>query len=229
LESVLVLAFDTATAAVTVALCEWTPGGGAIMCATTETVDKRRHAELLAPSIATVLAEAGVAQHDLSVISVGVGPGPYTGLRVGLATADALGNALRIPVHGVCTLDAIAWDSGRTEPFVVATDARRKEVYWARYDSADRRASGPDGEPAVGPPADAAAAGLPVLGEGAALYPEVLGKPAGGMRPSAVAIAELTVARLGGGHGGLPLLPAEPLYLRRPDAREPGPRKKVTQ
>jgi tRNA threonylcarbamoyl adenosine modification protein YeaZ len=228
LTSVLVLAFDTATAAVTVALYEWAPGGEARMRAYVETVDRRRHAELLAPSIATVLAEAGVAQHDLSAISVGVGPGPYTGLRVGLVTAYALGNVLRIPVHGVCTLDAIAWACKRTDPFVVATDARRKEVYWARYDSADRRCGGAQGQPQVGPPAEAAAAGLPVLGEGAALYPEVLGEPPKGIYPSAAAIAELTVSRLNG-CPGLPLLPAEPLYLRRPDAREPGPRKRVTQ
>jgi tRNA threonylcarbamoyladenosine biosynthesis protein TsaB len=228
LTSVLVLAFDTATAAVTVALYEWAPGGEARMCAISETVDRRRHAELLAPAIATVLVEAGAAQHDLSVIAVGVGPGPYTGLRIGLATAAAIGNVLRIPVHGVCTLDAIAWASKRTEPFVVATDARRKEVYWARYESADRRCEGDAGLPRVGPPAEAAAAGLPVLGEGAALYPDVLGEPSGGLHPSAAAIAELTVARLNG-RPGLPLLPADPLYLRRPDAREPGPRKRVTQ
>jgi tRNA threonylcarbamoyladenosine biosynthesis protein TsaB len=228
LASVLVLAFDTATSVVTVALYEWSPGEAPHMCAATEALDRRRHAELLAPAIATVLAEAGAAQGDLSVISVGVGPGPYTGLRVGLATADAMGNVLRIPVHGVCTLDAIAWASERTEPFVVATDARRREVYWARYDSADRRATGPAGAPQVGSPAAAAAAGLPVLGEGPVLYPE-LGEPTQPIHPSAAAIAELTVARLKGGHTGLPLLPVEPLYLRRPDAHEPGPRKKVTQ
>jgi tRNA threonylcarbamoyladenosine biosynthesis protein TsaB len=153
-----------------------------------------------------------------------VGPGPYTGLRVGLATAHAIGNALRIPVHGVCTLDAIAWASGLTSPFVVATDARRKEVYWAQYASFSSRVSGPE----VGPPAEAAAPGLPVLGEGAALYPAVLGEPSAHLLPSAQAIAELTVTRLNG-DPGLPLLPPEPLYLRRPDAREPGPRKKVSQ
>ncbi|HEV7935524.1 MAG TPA: tRNA (adenosine(37)-N6)-threonylcarbamoyltransferase complex dimerization subunit type 1 TsaB [Actinomadura sp.] len=221
----LVLAFDTATAAVTVALYEWSPGEVIRMRAATETVDRRRHAELLAPSIAAVLAEAGVVPADLSAVAVGVGPGPYTGLRVGLVTAYALGDLLRIPVHGVCTLDAIAWASGRTEPFVVATDARRKEVYWARYDSARARA----GEPAVGPPADAAALGLPVIGEGAELYADVLGSAGdpSPRLPSATAMAELVVTRLSGGTG-LPLLPAEPLYLRRPDAREPGPRKKVT-
>ncbi|HEU5158894.1 MAG TPA: tRNA (adenosine(37)-N6)-threonylcarbamoyltransferase complex dimerization subunit type 1 TsaB [Streptosporangiaceae bacterium] len=219
----LVLAFDTATAAVTVALREWAPGEGSRSCAAVHTVD-RRHAELLAPSITAVLTRAGAARADLSAIAVGVGPGPYTGLRVGLATAHALGTALRIPVHGVCTLDAIAWASGRETPFVVATDARRKEVYWARYDSARSRAD----EVAVGPPAAVAAAapGLPVLGEGAALYPEALGPAAGPSLPTAEALAELVVARLSGA-AGPPLLPPDPLYLRRPDARAPGARKKV--
>ena len=145
----LVLAFDTATAAVTVALYEWIPGEGAVPRGTAEAVDRRRHTELLTPSIAQVMAEAGAVPEDLSAIAVGVGPGPYTGLRVGLVTARAMGEALSVPVHGVCTLDIIAWATGRDEPFVVATDARRKEVYWAQYDSARARAT----EPAVGPPA----------------------------------------------------------------------------
>jgi tRNA threonylcarbamoyladenosine biosynthesis protein TsaB len=219
--SVLVLAFDTATAAVTVALREWSPGEGTRVRAAASSVD-RRHAELLAPSIAAVLAQARVARTDLSAIAVGVGPGPYTGLRVGLATAHALGAALRLPVHGVCTLDVIAWASGLSTPFVVATDARRKEVYWARYDSARSRTS----EVAVGPPAAAAAAGLPVLGEGAALYRDVLGPAGGPLLPTAEALSELAVARLSGAPGPS-LLPPEPLYLRRPDARMPGARKKV--
>ena len=218
----LVLAFDTATAAVTVALHEWSPGEGTRVCAATETIG-RRHAEQLVPSITAVLDKTGVSRGDLSVIVVGVGPGPYTGLRVGLATAHAFGVALRVPVHGVCTLDVIAWASGRATPFVVATDARRREVYWARYDSARARAS----ELAVGPPAAAAAAGLPVVGEGAALYEDVLGPPAGALLPTATALAELAVTRLSGA-AGPPLLPPEPLYLRRPDARAPGARKKVT-
>jgi tRNA threonylcarbamoyladenosine biosynthesis protein TsaB len=124
-------------------------------------------------------------------------------------------------VHGVCTLDALAWESKRTDPFIVATDARRKEVYWARYDSATVRITGP----AVGDPADAAVPGLPAIGEGAALYDDVL-KGETPALPSAAAIAELVVSRLSGGEGP-DLLPPEPLYLRKPDAREPGPRKRV--
>ncbi|CNF16329.1 universal bacterial protein YeaZ [Mycobacterium tuberculosis] len=219
----LVLAFDTATAAITVALYEWIPGEGAVARGVAGAVDRRRHTELLTPSIAQVMAEAGAAPGDISAIAVGVGPGPYTGLRVGLVTARSMGEVLSVPVHGVCTLDIIAWATGRDEPFVVATDARRKEVYWARYDSARVRAT----EPAVGPPSDVPR-GLPVVGEGAVLYPEVFGdsghEP---LLPSAGALAELTVSRLAGLK--VPeLLPPKPLYLRRPDAKEPGPRKKVT-
>ncbi|TDD94979.1 tRNA (adenosine(37)-N6)-threonylcarbamoyltransferase complex dimerization subunit type 1 TsaB [Actinomadura rubrisoli] len=223
----LVLAFDTATAAITVALYEWIPGEGARRRGAAEAVDRRRHTELLTPSIAEVLAEAGAAPDDLSAIAVGVGPGPYTGLRVGLVTARAMGEALNVPVHGFCTLDVIAWATGRDEPFAVATDARRKEVYWARYASFRARVT----EPVVGPPSavlDGAPGGLPVVGEGAALYPDVLGdgdhEP---LLPTAAALAELAIGRLAG-EPGPELLPPEPLYLRRPDAKEPGPRKKVT-
>ncbi|MGH3243266.1 MAG: tRNA (adenosine(37)-N6)-threonylcarbamoyltransferase complex dimerization subunit type 1 TsaB [Spirillospora sp.] len=223
----LVLAFDTATAAITVALYEWTPGEGAVRRGAAEAVDRRRHTELLTPSIANVMAEAGAAPEDLSAIAVGVGPGPYTGLRVGLVTARSMGDALSIPVHGVCTLDVIAWATGREEPFAVATDARRKEVYWARYHSFRARAT----EPAVGPPADVldgAPQALPVVGEGAALYADDLGDSAHEpLLPTAGALAELAVARLAGLKVPA-LLPPEPLYLRRPDAKEPGPRKKVT-
>ncbi|WP_067832853.1 tRNA (adenosine(37)-N6)-threonylcarbamoyltransferase complex dimerization subunit type 1 TsaB [Actinomadura kijaniata] len=221
----LVLAFDTATAAVTVALYEWNPGEGLRRRGAAEAVDRRRHTELLTPSVAGVLAEAGAAPGDLNAIAVGVGPGPYTGLRVGIVTALAMGEALKVPVHGVCTLDVIAWESRRETPFVVATDARRREVYWARYGSYGQRI----GEPMVGPAAGLPE-GVPVIGEGAELYAEVLGDRAvqpAPLLPSAAALAELAVTRLSG-RPGPALLPPEPLYLRRPDAKEPGPRKKVT-
>lgn len=220
----LVLAFDTATSAVTVALYEWRPGDTVYARGSVRGMGRQRHAEVLTPSISQVLAEAGASPRQLRAIAVGVGPGPYTGLRVGLATAHALGDALKIPVHGVCTLDAVAWATGSDEPFVVATDARRKEVYWARYDSYARRVT----EPAVGPPAEAAEPGLAVYGEGAALYPAVLGEPREPLMPSAAAIAEIAIIRLSG-RPGLPLLAPEPLYLRRPDAQEIGPRKKASQ
>ena len=142
----LLLGLDTATPAVTVALHD---GGQPL--AQLVTVDAHRHAELLAPSIAKIIADAGVSPRDLTGIAVGVGPGPYTGLRVGVVTAKVLGAALGIPVYGVCSLDAIAADVEGERSFLVATDARRRELYFARYDEGGRR-SGPDvGAPALDP------------------------------------------------------------------------------
>jgi len=214
---VLLLAFDTATPAVTVAVHD-----GTRVLAHAMTVDARRQGELLASHIEKVLAQAGAGPADLTTIVAGAGPGPYTGLRAGLVTARVLGAALGISVHGVCTLDVIAADaaaaaSGR--PFLVATDARRREVYWARYSPAGERLSGP----AVAAPASLPA-GLPAAGEGPVAYPGLLGEPIPPRFPSAVTLAGLAAARLAAGDG---LLPPQPLYLRRPDARVPGPPKSV--
>src|SRR6478609_3956664 len=106
-----------------------------------------KHAEQLAPLIERALAEAGIVRQDLTAIAVGVGPGPFTGLRVGLVTARTLGFVLDIPVYGVCSLDALAIEAVETGAvdgdFAVATDARCKEVYFARYDAAGARLDGP--------------------------------------------------------------------------------------
>jgi tRNA threonylcarbamoyl adenosine modification protein YeaZ len=226
---VLLLGLDTATPAVTVALHD-----GARPLAQLVTVDAHRHAELLAPAIAKAIADAGAAQPDLTGIVAGVGPGPYTGLRVGLVTARVLGAALGIPVYGVCTLDAIAADvagdgaghggGAAGGDFLVATDARRRELYWARYDAAGRRAVGPE----VSKPADIPVAGLPVAGEGPMLYPELLPDGLGPAYPAATTLCRIAVAALAAGDPDKVLLPPEPLYLRRPDAREPGTPKRVT-
>lgn len=217
LRAVLLLAFDTATPAVTVALFD----GDRVLAAST-VVDARRHGELLAPGIARVLDEAGRTLRDVTDIAVGVGPGPFTGLRVGLVTARSFGDALGVPVHGVCTLDTIAYGSELAGPLAVVTDARRREVYWARYADARTRLT----EPAVDRPADIAAelAGLPVAGQGARLYPDHFPKAVDPEYPDAATLARLAAERLAGGGAFLPPLP---LYLRRPDAVEPGPRKRV--
>lgn len=217
----LLLGLDTATPAVTVALHD-----GSQPLAQLVTVDAHRHAELLAPAVAKVIADAGVSRHDLTGIVAGVGPGPYTGLRVGLVTARVLGAALGIPVYGLCTLDAIAADvDAGGGDFLVATDARRRELYWALYDGTGRRAAGPE----VARPADIPVAGLPAAGEGPMLYPEVLPDGLGPAFPAAGTLCRVAAAALEAGDPDKLLLPPEPLYLRRPDAREPGAPKRVSQ
>ncbi|MEU0835745.1 tRNA (adenosine(37)-N6)-threonylcarbamoyltransferase complex dimerization subunit type 1 TsaB [Streptomyces sp. NPDC005969] len=217
----LLLAVDTATPAVTVALHD-----GKTVIAESGQVDARRHGELLLPAVDRVLAEVGVNLDAVTGVVVGVGPGPYTGLRVGLVTAATFGSALSVPVHGLCTLDGLAYAAGQgglEGPFAVATDARRKEVYWARYEDPRTRV----GDPAVDRPADIAEqlAGLPVVGAGAALYPDAFPDARGPEHVSAGALAALAAERLA---AGAELLPPQPLYLRRPDAQVPKNYKVVT-
>jgi tRNA threonylcarbamoyl adenosine modification protein YeaZ len=217
------LAFDTATPAVTVALHD-----GRTALAESTTVDARRTGEILAPGVAAVLEQAGRTMSEVTAVAVGVGPGPFTGLRVGLVTARTLGDALGIPVHGVCTLDVLAYQTlqngEQTGPFAVATDARRKEVYWAEYTDALHRSTDPDvAHPSL---VQDRLSGLRVAGEGARLYPEAFPAAIDPRFPSAAALAELVTLKLDQDPSSL-LFP-EPLYLRRPDAVEPGTRKRVS-
>jgi tRNA threonylcarbamoyl adenosine modification protein YeaZ len=196
---------------------------GARVLAQAATVDPRRQGELLIPCIEKVLAAAGADRASLTAVVAGAGPGPYTGLRIGLVTARVLASALGIPAYGWCTLDVIAADAvgaAAGRPFLVATDARRREVYWARYSAAGERLSGPG----VAAPA-ALPAGAPIAGEGPARYPDLLANPIEPRYPAAATLAELAARRLA---AGAPLPPPDPLYLRRPDARVPGPPKRVT-
>jgi tRNA threonylcarbamoyl adenosine modification protein YeaZ len=206
------LALDTATQAVTAAVHD-----GERVVAESSVIDPLRHGELLAPGIARALGDAGVSVSDLTGIAVGVGPGPFTGLRVGIMTARTMSVALGIPVYGVCTLDVLAYAADADGPFVVATDARRKEVYWARYDHRTLRVSGPS----VDRPRDVAT-DLPAAGRGAQMYPEWFPTLIPPEYPRAGDLASLVVS------GAAASLPPEPLYLRRPDVAEPTPRKRVS-
>jgi tRNA threonylcarbamoyladenosine biosynthesis protein TsaB len=206
------LALDTATQAVTAAVHD-----GERVLAESSVVDPLRHGELLAPGIEQVLRDAGISAHDLTGIAVGVGPGPFTGLRVGVMTARTMSLALGLPVSGVCTLDVIAFAVAVDAPFVVATDARRKEVYWARYDRPTVRVSGPS----VDRPAEVAT-DLRAAGRGAAMYPEAFANRVGPEYPSAGDLASMVVS------GAVTPLPPDPLYLRRPDVAEPTSRKRVS-
>lgn len=217
LEAGLILAIDTSTD-VRVGLARTAAGATSGDVLAAETVSSpHAHAEQLLPLINRVLAAAGVSLGELSGIVVGLGPGPFTGLRVGIVTAQVLAHGLGIPLRGVCSLDvaAAAWSAAGApaEGFVIASDARRSELYWARYDSAGLRLAGPE----VTAPEQLP--DLPVGGPGADIHPLVQrGRPAVGPR-------ELDMGLLAAIAGRLPDAGTEPLYLRRPDATVPTTRK----
>ena len=186
-----VLAIDTATPAVIAAVVRRDDVGRIEVLAQRITVDAHAHAEQLTPNIVAAVADAGLTMAGIDAVVVGCGPGPFTGLRIGMATAAAFGHALGIPVHGVCSLDAIGGHT--TGDVLVVTDARRREVYWARYR---------DGVRTNGPGVDALSA---VRTDGAEMVADAQPSPAG------------LVAAVGDWESEP--LPLVPLYLRRPDAK----------
>jgi tRNA threonylcarbamoyl adenosine modification protein YeaZ len=201
-EAGLVLALDTSTV-VNVGLAQ-----DERVLATATVADRMAHAEELMPLVAECLDVAGVRAADLDRLVVGVGPGPFTGLRVGVATAQVLSYVLGVELRGVCSLDVLAaqFIEASREEFVVATDARRREVYWAHYDAAGVRL----GEPSVSRPGDVPR--LPTIGPAAELYSDQLHAVPGprSMDPGMLATRGATLPDAG----------HEPLYLRRPDAAE---------
>lgn len=130
----LVLAIDTATEVVTVGLVTVTDGDQpATVLAEQVRPGARQHGEQLMPAALEVCATAGFRLASVDAVVCGAGPGPFTGLRVGLVSAASLGDALSVPVYGVCSLDAVAAAVPAGEPLLVVNDARRREVYWATY------------------------------------------------------------------------------------------------
>ena len=178
-----------------------------------QAVDHGMQGELTAELISQVVADSGLEISEITDVAVGVGPGPFTGLRVGLVTAAVFAHARNIPIHGICSLDAIAFDY--TKPCVVVTDARRKELYWARYE--DKRI----GEPQVSKPEDLLAQfpDSEFVGPGAQLYPDFISGKV--LELKAGSLAKLFAT------GTAQLVNVSPMYLRKPDAVEPTTRKSV--
>lgn len=215
----LTLAVDTSTSAIGAAVVGQVQGREVRSVAVR--VDVRGHAEHLAPLVRDALRDAGAEVGDLSMVAVGTGPGPFTGLRVGIVTGLTVAHALGLPVYGVCSLDTLAHQAasaGVVGDLLVATDARRKEVYWARY-----RAAGPQSvtrlsDPTVDRPTELPqqVRALPVVGRGPALFPEAFdGEPVDGVLDvDPGTLADVAAARVAAGEP----MPVEPLYLRRPDA-----------
>jgi tRNA threonylcarbamoyladenosine biosynthesis protein TsaB len=209
------LALDTSTPLVSVALLD---DDRIVANATSER--PMQHGERLAPMITEALESVGAIRQDVTAVAVGVGPGPFTGLRVGLVTARMLGVALGVPVYGASSLDVLAVravDEGVAEPFLATLDARRKELFWASYDADGTRVDGPHVERPAAMPDD-----LLVVGAGPVVFPGTFARTAAPTVPDAGTLA-LAVAG-----ERVELVDPEPVYLRRPDAVVPGPPKKVS-
>ncbi len=184
--------------------------------------DTRAHAEALMPAVLEACAQAGVALRDVDEFVVGMGPGPFTGLRVGIATAWTLAHAAGRTPQGVCSLDVVArqWaDEGATDEFLVAADARRKELYWRRYL--------PDGSPA-GAPQVSAPDQLPGLGIVGTVPEPLLAQVHSFRHDGSLALArrlnerELDPGALAAKWRTLEPAGDEPYYLRAADATVPG-------
>jgi tRNA threonylcarbamoyl adenosine modification protein YeaZ len=201
-----VLALDTSTPAVIVGVLHRHGDGRIDTLIQRTAVDAHAHAELLTPNILAAVADAGLKLGGVDAVVVGSGPGPFTGLRVGMATAAAYGHALDVPVYGVCSLDAIG-NQTRGEVLVV-TDARRREVYWERYRDGIR-IDGPD----VAAPADVPVGAAENVA-GSPAHCELFGLPR--IEPAQPVPAGLVHAVADWEGTPDPLVP---LYLRRPDAK----------
>jgi tRNA threonylcarbamoyl adenosine modification protein YeaZ len=227
-----VLGIDTSSPAVSVAV--GTLDADLQMASGRARVANNRHGELLAPMIEERLEATGLQPTDLIAIAVGLGPGPFTGLRVGIMTAKAMGHALGIPVYGECSLDLIHPPEPDDEvapvgvPYACMSDARRKQVYWAEYDAEGNRAAGPE----LSFPADLAnqlrGRVSHLVGAGAVMYREHFhgfqieeNQPYPWPNALLPLIKERALA-------GAPSDDLAPLYLRRPDAVPPGAPKAVT-
>lgn len=207
----IVLALDTCLTACSVAVTD----GERVLAAASEPM-ARGHQERLAPLAQQVMAQAGVGFDRLERIGVTVGPGSFTGLRVGIAFAKGLAQALDIPLVGVGTLEALA--AGEPGLTFAVLDARRDQLYLQAFEA---------GRPLMAPdvlPVETAAARLMEIGQGrpvtlagsgwallAEVFPDARIVPAEGCDP--VQVARLAAARTPA--------PVRPLYLRAPDARLP--------
>jgi len=214
-KSLTILAIECSTSACSAAV----RGPAGLLAA--ERVSGRGQAEAMVPLAGAALAASGLGWEDIGLIGVTVGPGSFTGLRIGLAAARALSLARRIPVAGVTTADLLAFslpgEARRGRPFLIAIDSRRDDLF-VQYFSADGQ---PVGDIAARLPEEALAphpGPLLVAGDAASHFEGLRGDvEILSLLPDAAPLSELALRRWGEGRA----LPAQPLYLRPPDVALP--------
>jgi tRNA threonylcarbamoyladenosine biosynthesis protein TsaB len=221
---VLILGIETATERVSVAI-----GGHEGVIGLFEVTKGRRHAETLVPAIEFLCRQADIGLGEISVVAVDVGPGLFTGLRVGLASAKAIAQALRVPMIGISSLDLLAFPCRHTDRVIVpVVDARKNEVFYSMYRPVPggvQQVSEPTAGPVEELVADLLARSQDVLcvGDGAARYrDEILDgfhcEIGGDAHPSAAPLVALAHARALREEWVNPW-EIEPIYLRAPDAQ----------
>lgn len=232
----LLLCIDSSAGA-SVALIRADPDTGSSQTVTSAATEAATaHAEWLAPAVQEIMTNAGVDGREVDGVVVGVGPGPFTGLRVGLALAHSLAEAWSLPLHGIRSLDGLALraaESGAIGDLLVLTDARRREVYWAQYSVTGVEEADPQRAAASavrlilqhGPSVSSAAQcpKTPAVGAGVGLYPHDTVQALPGSDawvPHAEELGRLAAAALILGQPEV-LCPARPQYLRESDAKIP--------
>ncbi|SMG31149.1 tRNA (adenosine(37)-N6)-threonylcarbamoyltransferase complex dimerization subunit type 1 TsaB [Agreia pratensis] len=177
------------------------------------TPDTMRHAEVIGTLLAEALSFAGIRPSALDGVVVGMGPGPFTGLRVGIAAARTFALGAGLPLHPMVSADAVARQealTGASDTVMVVTDARRKEVFWSLYDLS-------------------AAEPVRLDGPGLAKPDALPHSDARRVDAAEIPAAQLALAAAGLLAAGLPLASDEALYLRSPDVTMPSGIKRVTQ
>ena len=218
----MILAIDTASTLC--AACVWDADAGRELGRCVEDIGKG-HAERLMGVIDAALAQAGIAYADITAIAVSVGPGSFTGIRVGVSAARGLALALNVPAHGVTTLSAIAETARQEFPdrrIVAAIDAKRDELYVEDH--------APDGElkagPMIVPHVEAGALQRdpsPVLaGSGGGILAAALGVDSRDIAEPDATTADIAVYARLAAVGRIANSPPSPLYLRGPDAKPQG-------
>ncbi|SKA91332.1 tRNA threonylcarbamoyl adenosine modification protein YeaZ [Agreia bicolorata] len=205
----MLLAIDT-SAGTSVAIVD--PSTGAIVVERS-TPDTMRHAEVIGTLLAEALSAADVRPKSLDGVVVGMGPGPFTGLRVGIAAARTFALGAGLPLHPMVSADAVARQealAGASDTVMVVTDARRKEVFWSLYDLSNAEPVRLDGPGLAKPDA---------LPHSDARRVDAAEIPAAQLALAAAALLD----------AGFPLASDEALYLRSPDVTMPSGIKRVTQ